>query len=96
MFFNGFHGDCSKTFLVGNVDKIGVDLVKCTEECLNMSIELCKPGRRFCDIGEFISRAAKIMGYNVIPAFIGHGLGTYFHGPPDIYHTGILEIIEKL
>ncbi|XP_045483346.1 methionine aminopeptidase 1D, mitochondrial [Harmonia axyridis] len=96
VFLEGYHGDCSKTFLVGNVDEIGTDLVESTEECLNMAIEICKPGRRFRDLGEYISTAANLMGFNVIPAFIGHGLGTYFHGPPDIYHTvnnypGVME-----
>ncbi|XP_044745509.1 methionine aminopeptidase 1D, mitochondrial [Coccinella septempunctata] len=96
VFFEGYHGDCSKTFLVGDVDEIGINLVESTEECLNMAIDMCKPGRRFRDLGEFISRSACLMGYTVIPAFIGHGLGTYFHGPPDIYHIandypGVME-----
>ena len=37
-------------------------------------------------IGAAIEKLAKQMGYQVVPAFTGHGIGTYFHGPPDIYH----------
>ncbi|KAK9883988.1 hypothetical protein WA026_004924 [Henosepilachna vigintioctopunctata] len=96
VFLDGYHGDCSKTFLVGNVDDCGKALVENTENCLNMAIDLCQPGRPFQDIGNCISKTCSQMGYTVIPAFIGHGLGSYFHGPPDIYHTvnsypGVME-----
>ncbi|KAL3287181.1 hypothetical protein HHI36_001657 [Cryptolaemus montrouzieri] len=87
VFFEGYHGDCSKTFLVGNVDDFGKYLVKTTEDCLHLAIDICKPGRRFRDIGNCIAKECFKMGYTVIPAFIGHGLGNYFHGPPDIHHT---------
>nr|CAD7424215.1 unnamed protein product [Timema monikensis] len=47
VYLNGFHGDCSSTFLVGNVDEKGRKLVQVTEECLYRAIEHCKPGRFF-------------------------------------------------
>nr|XP_023025939.1 methionine aminopeptidase 1D, mitochondrial isoform X2 [Leptinotarsa decemlineata] len=87
VYYNGFHGDCSKTFLVGQVDNDGRDLVKATETCLNEAIQMCKPGKFFRDIGALIEERAYSLGYQVVPAFIGHGIGHYFHGPPDIYHT---------
>ncbi|XP_044265998.1 methionine aminopeptidase 1D, mitochondrial [Tribolium madens] len=84
--YNGYHGDCSKTFLVGNVDDLGKELVKATETCLEEAISICKPGVKFCKIGERIEHKAKDLGFTVVPAFIGHGIGHYFHGPPDICH----------
>lgn len=87
VFNNGYHGDCSKTFLVGDVDDRGLQLVNITEECLNQAIGICGPGVPFCDIGLRIYRIAKRHKLTVLPAFIGHGIGKYFHGPPDIFHT---------
>ncbi|XP_019871068.1 methionine aminopeptidase 1D, mitochondrial [Aethina tumida] len=86
VFLNGYHGDCSKTFLVGNVDEPGKKLVEATEKCLYEGISVCKPGAWFRDIGSVIQDKAASMGFQIIPAFIGHGIGHYFHGPPDIYH----------
>nr|CAD7457988.1 unnamed protein product [Timema tahoe] len=86
VYLNGFHGDCSSTFLVGNVDEKGRKLVQVTKECLYRAIEHCKPGRFFNSLGEEIENTARKFGLTVIPAFAGHGIGSYFHGPPDIYH----------
>ncbi|CAH1176142.1 unnamed protein product [Phaedon cochleariae] len=88
IFYNGYHGDCSKTFLIGNVDTEGRDLVEATEICLKEAIQICKPGVLFRDIGACINQKAYNLGFQVIPCFIGHGIGHYFHGPPDIYHIG--------
>lgn len=86
VFFNGYHGDCSKTYLVGNVDERGKHLVQSNEECLNKAIGLCAPGIPFNLIGGFCESFAKLCKLKVIPAFIGHGIGSYFHGPPEILH----------
>ncbi|XP_068626347.1 methionine aminopeptidase 1D, mitochondrial [Battus philenor] len=87
VFFKQYHGDCSKTFLVGNVDDKGQQLVGITEECLDIAIKCCGPDVPFCHIGSVIYRHAKKNGLTVLPAFLGHGIGEYFHGPPEIYHT---------
>lgn len=86
VFLNGYHGDCSKTYLVGNVDERGRHLVRSNEECLNQAIRLCGPGAPFNVIGGFCESFAKLCKLKVIPAFIGHGIGSYFHGPPEIMH----------
>jgi len=86
VFYNGYHGDCSKTYLVGNVDERGKYLVKSTEECLKSAINICAPGVSYNKIGKFIQKFVKSKGLTVIPAFIGHGIGCYFHGPPEILH----------
>ncbi|KRT81599.1 Peptidase [Oryctes borbonicus] len=86
VYYNGYHGDCSKTFIVGDVDELGRELTKATDICLHEGILVCKPGVPFREIGKRISIKAKQLGFTVVPCFIGHGIGSYFHGPPDIYH----------
>ena len=45
VYLDGFHGDCSKTYAVGDIDNKAKKLIKTTEECLNIGIDLCHPGR---------------------------------------------------
>lgn len=82
---NGFHCDCSTTFLVGNVDSKGTELVYINRYSLNKVISILKPGCRFSKIGEVIEEIANDNSYNVVPDYIGHGIGTEFHMPPDIF-----------
>lgn len=86
VYINGFHGDCADTWMVGNVDYQGQNLVKAAYKCLYAGISVCKPGVPFADIGSAIEKTAKAEKVTVVPAFLGHGIGSYFHGPPDIYH----------
>ncbi|XP_012289173.1 methionine aminopeptidase 1D, mitochondrial isoform X2 [Orussus abietinus] len=86
VYLNGYHGDCSAMFEVGNVDAEAKRLIEVTQLCLRHAIELCKPNENFNSIGNIIEETANKHGFNVIPAFVGHGIGNYFHGPPDIYH----------
>lgn len=86
MYLNHFHGDTSYNFLVGNVDERGKYLVQHNKIALAKAIEICKPGQRFNEIGSAISKYAKEVDLRVVPAFIGHGIGSFFHGPPEIYH----------
>ena len=108
VFLNGYHGDCSHTFLVGNVDDEGQYLVSTTKECLDevstdfgniiaiskivfyfaKAIRNCGPNVPFNRIGTIIERMANSKQLSVVPAFIGHGIGKYFHGPPEILHYG--------
>lgn len=90
VYYNEYHGDCSKTFLIGNVDERGRFLVKITEECMYKAISLCGPGVRFNQIGHTIQEHAEENGLKVVPEFLGHGIGKYFHGPPQILHYGKL------
>ena len=76
----------SETFLVGNVDEQGQKLVDVTKECLDVAISICQPGRPYNNIGAVIETCARKHGFRVVPAFTGHGIGEFFHGPPDIFH----------
>ncbi|KAL1415686.1 hypothetical protein MTO96_029050 [Rhipicephalus appendiculatus] len=87
VFYNGYHGDCAETLTVGHsVDERGKALVQTARECLDRAVSICGPGQKLSEIGRVISIVAAQAGFTVVPAFCGHGIGTYFHGPPDIYH----------
>ncbi|KAG2459129.1 MAP12 aminopeptidase, partial [Polypterus senegalus] len=86
VYFNGYHGDTSETFLVGNVDERGRRLVEVAKRCRNEAIAACKPGAPLSVIGCAISLIAESEGLTVCPQFIGHGIGDYFHGHPEILH----------
>jgi len=88
VFIGGHHGDCSKTFLVGEVDLEGQTLVEIGKGALAAGLEACGPGRPYAGIGEAIQEYCKKEEsgrFKPVPAFTGHGIGTYFHGPPDIF-----------
>ncbi|XP_008545943.1 uncharacterized protein LOC103570115 [Microplitis demolitor] len=86
VYLDGYHGDCSTMFAVGNIDSHAKKLIETTKNCLDAAISICKPNEDFKTIGYTIEKLANENGYSVIPAFCGHGIGSYFHGPPDIYH----------
>ncbi|GJE87537.1 methionyl aminopeptidase [Phanerochaete sordida] len=86
VFLDGYHGDTSRTFLVGDVDDIGRDLVRVSEEALEAGIRACGPGQLYRGIAKAIHEVVEDRGYVVCPAFTGHGIGTVFHRPPWIFH----------
>jgi len=87
VFWKGFHGDCSETVLVGDVDKAGRDLVIATKHCLDRAVYVCAPGVPFYKIGSEIEACARLHRMTVIPVITGHGIGQFFHGEPDIFHV---------
>ncbi|OJA09888.1 hypothetical protein AZE42_06749 [Rhizopogon vesiculosus] len=87
VYLNQYHGDTSETFIVGDVDEPGRDLVRATNAALEAGIAACGPGRPFNAIGRAIHEATRNTRYAVCPAFAGHGIGTVFHRPPWIQHT---------
>ncbi|KAH8118848.1 methionyl aminopeptidase [Phellopilus nigrolimitatus] len=86
VFFKGFHGDTSQTFLVGDVDRLGKELVQSASEALEAGIHVCGPGVPFKAIGSAIHRYAKSRNLSISEQFTGHGIGTVFHRPPWILH----------
>ncbi|MBN3272599.1 MAP12 aminopeptidase, partial [Polyodon spathula] len=118
VYLNGYHGDTSETFLVGNVDEGGRNLVEVARRCRNEAITACEPGAPLSVIGNTVrgkalhsyssilsssafmtvskghvsllilseSQIALANGLQVCPYFIGHGIGSYFHGHPEIWH----------
>ncbi|WP_049721529.1 type I methionyl aminopeptidase [Gilvimarinus polysaccharolyticus] len=86
--FDGFHGDTSKMYFVGEVAPHAKRLVEITQECLYKGIELVKPGCRLGDIGAVIQQHAEANYYSVVREYCGHGIGTVFHEEPQVLHYG--------
>lgn len=85
---DGFHGDTSAMFLVGDVAPHAKRLVRVTQECLYKAIEIVRPGIRLGDIGHVIQAHAEANNYSVVREYCGHGIGRVFHEEPQILHYG--------
>ena len=85
---DGWHGDTSRMFLVGDVPLKARKLVEITHECLMRGIEAARPGNHLGDIGHAIQRHAEAHRYSVVRDFCGHGLGRLFHDSPEVIHAG--------
>ena len=98
--YDGFHGDTSKMFLVGDVAPHAQRLVKVTQECLYKGIELVRPGARLGDIGHVIQVHAEQNHFSVVREYCGHGIGRIFHEEPQVLHYGVkntgLELREGM
>ena len=85
---DGYYGDASRMFLIGEVSPEARRLVEVTRECLDLGIAQVRPGNTTGDIGHAIQQHAEGHGYSVVRMFVGHGVGVRFHEPPDIPHFG--------
>ncbi|MFN8644693.1 MAG: type I methionyl aminopeptidase [Candidatus Binatia bacterium] len=85
---DGFHGDASRTFLVGEVAPIARRLVQDTYRALWLGISAVRPGATTGDIGYAIQSFVEPRGYAVVRQFSGHGIGRLFHTAPAILHYG--------
>lgn len=85
---DGYHGDTSKTFLVGESNIRAKRLVRITQECMYLGIRQVRPGARLGDIGHAIQKHAESHGYSVVQEFCGHGIGKGFHEDPQVLHYG--------
>ena len=85
---DGWHGDSSRMFLLGEVPIKARRLVEVTYEALMLGIEQARPGAHLGDIGHAIQKHAEAHRYGVVRDFCGHGLGRLFHDEPNIVHVG--------
>jgi hypothetical protein len=86
VYLDGYHGDTSRTFLVGNVSAEAAALVAATKESLDRAIAVCKPGASFQEIGKAIHDYADEQKLGVVRSFVGHGVGKLFHAGPAVLH----------
>lgn len=86
--YEGWFGDTSKMYTVGDVAPHAQRLIDITQECLYKGIELVKPGCRLGDIGHVIQQHAEKNYYSVVREYCGHGIGDTFHEEPQILHYG--------
>ena len=85
---DGWYGDTSKMFCVGNVPPHAQRLVDISQECLYKAIDLVGPGAQLGDIGHVIQQHAEKNYYSVVRDYCGHGIGSEFHEEPQIVHYG--------
>ncbi|OYX29222.1 MAG: type I methionyl aminopeptidase, partial [Hydrogenophilales bacterium 32-62-9] len=85
---DGWHGDTSRMFVVGETTPQARRLIQITYEAMWIGIRQVKPGARLGDIGHAIQRFAENSGYSVVREFCGHGIGRVFHEDPQVLHYG--------
>ena len=85
---DGWHGDSSRMYLIGDVPLKARRLVDVTYECLMIGIEKALPGNTLGDVAHAIQRHAEAHRYGVVRDFCGHGLGQLFHDAPEVVHVG--------
>ena len=85
---DGYHGDTSKMFCVGETPEHAKRLIRITQECLYRAIDIVKPGITLGDIGHIIQSHAEAHNYSIVREYCGHGIGRIFHEDPQILHYG--------
>ena len=85
---NGWHGDTSRMFFVGEVSTKCKNLVSSTYDSMMKAISIIKSGIHLGDIGETIQKYVEQKGFSVVRDFCGHGIGKKFHTPPSVLHYG--------
>ncbi|HMK13935.1 MAG TPA: type I methionyl aminopeptidase [Burkholderiales bacterium] len=85
---DGYHGDTSRMFCVGEPSIQAKRLCEVTYQCMWRGIEAVKPGAHLGDVGYAIQFHAESHGYSVVREFCGHGIGQNFHEEPQILHYG--------
>lgn len=85
---NGYHGDTSRMYFVGEPSIQARRLVQITRECMQLGIEQVRPGARLGDIGHAIQSHAERHGFSVVREYCGHGIGREFHEDPQVLHYG--------
>lgn len=85
---DGFHGDTSRMFVIGEGSIQARRLCQITLECLWLGIAQVRPGAHLGDIGHAIQNHAEAAGFSVVREFCGHGIGRNFHEDPQVVHFG--------
>jgi len=94
--YNGFVGDTAFTAPVGEITDELKQLIRVTEETLELAIEQCYPGKRVGDIGHAIQQHAEKYGYGIVRDYTGHGIGRAMHEAPQIANYGRAGTREKI
>ncbi len=88
---DGYYGDTSRMYLVGDPSPLARKLVEVARECLCLGIEQVKPFNRIGDIAYAIEQHANSHGFSVVRDYGGHGVGLEFHEEPFVHHYGDRE-----
>ena len=93
---NGWHGDTSRTFEIGEVSVKAKKLIKTTYEAMMKAIEIIREDIQLGDIGATIQNYVEANGFSVVQDFCGHGIGQTFHKEPNVLHYGKKGTGEKI
>ena len=93
---DGWHGDTSRMFVVGEGSIAAKRLCSLTYEAMWKGIVMVKPGARLGDIGHQIQKFAESQGFSVVREFCGHGIGRKFHEEPQVLHYGKPGTLDEL
>jgi methionyl aminopeptidase len=85
---DGFHGDTSRMFYIGEPSILARRLAETTHEAMIEGIRLVRPGARLGDIGAAIQKYAEARGFSIVREYCGHGIGRVFHEEPQVVHYG--------
>jgi methionyl aminopeptidase len=85
---DGFHGDTSKMFFVGEPSIMARRLVNVTQQAMRMGIAQVRPGGRLGDVGSAVQKYVESRNYSVVREYCGHGIGREFHEEPQVLHYG--------
>ena len=85
---DGYHGDTSKMFFIGEPSVRARRLVEVTYECMALGIRMVRPGIRLGDIGHAIQSHAEKAHFSIVREYCGHGIGREFHEDPQVLHYG--------
>ena len=86
--YNGFHGDASRTFAIGEISPQKKRLIDVTEQCFFKGIETLKVGERLGKLSNAIQKHAEKNGYSVVRELVGHGIGKKLHDAPNVPNYG--------
>lgn len=93
---NGYHGDNSRMYFVGEPSIAARRLCEITFECMWLGIAQIRPGAALGDVGHAIQTHAEKHGYSVVREFCGHGIGRKFHEEPQVLHYGRPGTLDRL
>jgi methionyl aminopeptidase len=97
---DGYHGDTSKMFFIGEPSVISRKVCRIAHECLWIGIQMVKPAVHLGDIGHAIQKHAESNNCSVVREYCGHGIGRHFHEDPQVLHYGTpgegLEIVPGM
>jgi len=94
--YNGFVGDTATTVPVGEISDELKQLIRVTDECLELAIEQCYPNKRVGDIAWAVQSHAEKYGYGIVRDYTGHGIGRAMHEAPQVPNYGRPGTKEKL
>ena len=95
-FKEGWHGDTSRMFKIGEVSVKAEKLIKATYDSMMKAISIVKDGVHLGDIGSTIQSHVEAQGFSVVQDFCGHGIGQAFHQEPNVLHYGKKGTGEKI